>query len=96
MSVTITGVTAGQTYYIKALDDTTGPGAIGSFGLAINFGSQTLSPVAPPNTVVASQPDQGGGTELDAIVAHFIAITTKHPRSSLAVIRDGAIKCMKT
>ncbi len=33
--------------------------------MLLNFGSQTQSPIPPPNTVVAQQPDQGGGTEND-------------------------------
>ena len=33
----------------------------GGFGLESNFGSVYQPPIAPPNTVVASQPDQVGG-----------------------------------
>jgi len=33
--------------------------------LLANFGSQTQSPIQPPNTVVPSKPDQGGGTTND-------------------------------
>jgi hypothetical protein len=54
-------VTAGQGYYFK-VTAAGGPGSIGAWGLLANFGSQTQSPIPPPNTVVAQQPDQGGGT----------------------------------
>jgi hypothetical protein len=60
ISVTTT-VTAGQGYYYKVLA-AGGPGPIGSYGLLVNFGSQSQPPIQPPNTVVAQQPDQGGGT----------------------------------
>ncbi|MFI5460280.1 MAG: matrixin family metalloprotease [Isosphaerales bacterium] len=54
-------VLSGQGYYFKVLA-AGGPGPIGGYGLLANFGSQTQSPIAPPNTVVAQQPDQGGGS----------------------------------
>jgi hypothetical protein len=57
-------VQAGQGYYIKVLA-AGGPGPIGGYGLLVNFGAQPQSPILPPNTVVASQPDQGGGTSND-------------------------------
>jgi hypothetical protein len=55
-----TSVVAGQSYYFKVLAASTA-GAVGGYGLLVNFGSQTQSPISPPNTVVASQPDRGGG-----------------------------------
>ena len=58
ISVT-TSVAAGQGYYIKVL--AAGGRGVGGYGLLVNFGSQTQSPIPPPNTVVASQPNQGGG-----------------------------------
>jgi hypothetical protein len=61
VSVTVSCVQPGHSFYIR-----TGPNAggelIGGFGLEVNFGSQTQSPIPPPNTVVAQQPDQGGGS----------------------------------
>jgi len=60
ISVT-SSVQSGQGYYYKVLA-AGGPGAIGGYGLLVNFGSQAQSPIQPPNTVVPSQPDQGGGT----------------------------------
>jgi hypothetical protein len=56
-----TPVSAGQTYYIKVLA-AGGYGPIGGYGLLVNMGSQTQSPIPPPNTVVLQQPDLGGGT----------------------------------
>src|SRR5262249_42856559 len=61
ISVTMSGVQAGQGYYYKVLA-AGGPGPVGGYGLLVNFGSQSQPPIPPPNTVVAEQPDQGGGT----------------------------------
>jgi hypothetical protein len=58
---TSTSVSANQVYYIKVLG-VSGPGSIGGYGLLVNFGNHTQPPIAPPNTVVAAQPDQGGGS----------------------------------
>jgi hypothetical protein len=55
-------VQPGQKYYLKVVPGTYGQdGTIGACGLLVNFGSQTQSPIPPPNTVVPDQPDQGGG-----------------------------------
>jgi hypothetical protein len=54
------GVQPGQQYYFKVLQ-AGGPGPIGAYGLLVNFGNQPQSPIPPPNTVVSSQPDVGGG-----------------------------------
>ncbi len=66
VSVTTYGVLSGQGYYYKVLA-AGGPGAIGGYGLLANFGSQAQSPIAPPDTVVAGQPDQGGGSIDNAV-----------------------------
>jgi len=66
ISVTDSSVSTGQGYYIKVLA-ATGYGGIGGYGLLVNFGSQSQSPIAPPNTVVAEQPDQGGGSVTNAM-----------------------------
>jgi hypothetical protein len=58
------GVASGQGYYVK-VTDAGGAAPVGNYGLLLNFGSQVQSPIAPPNTVVAQQPDQSGGTEND-------------------------------
>ena len=41
--------------------------ATGGFGLELNFGSVYQPPIAPPNTVVPQQPDQGGGGQEAAV-----------------------------
>jgi hypothetical protein len=64
-SVTVSAsVQPGQGYYIKVLA-AGGPGPIGSYGLLVNFGSQTHAPISPPNTMVAQQPNGSGGTSND-------------------------------
>ena len=60
VSVSIPNVQAGQTYLIRANGNAAGS-ATGGFGLEVNFGSAYQPPIAPPNTVVLEQPDQGGG-----------------------------------
>jgi Matrixin len=57
-----TSVVAGQGYYFKVLA-AGGPGPIGGYGLLVNFGNQSQSPIPPPNTLVPAQPDQGGGLD---------------------------------
>jgi hypothetical protein len=56
-----TTVAAGQTYYVKVYA-AGGYGPIGSYGLLVNMGSQSQSPIAPPNTLVAQQPNLSGGS----------------------------------
>jgi hypothetical protein len=52
-TVTISGVSAGQTYLVRAIPNA---GAIaGAYALQINAGSGTQAPVPPPNTVVPEQ-----------------------------------------
>ncbi|MGP0064471.1 MAG: hypothetical protein ACLQGP_12850, partial [Isosphaeraceae bacterium] len=67
---TTLSVSSGQKYYFKVLAGGSGTvGTVGAYGLLVNFGSQAQSPIAPPNTVVAQQPDEGGGTISNARVA---------------------------
>ncbi len=54
-------VQAGQSYYVKVLA-AGGAGAVGGYGLLANFGSGSQSPIPPPNTLVPSEPSEGGGT----------------------------------
>jgi hypothetical protein len=61
VTVTVSRVQPGQSYYIRA-DGTAGGNMVGGFGLELNFGSQYQPPIPPPNTVVLEQPDQGGGS----------------------------------
>ncbi len=60
--------TAGETFYIvvRAAGEY---GAIGGYGLELNFGTDYQAPVSPPPTVVAQQPDQGGGPPTNALLA---------------------------
>ncbi|MBV8318282.1 MAG: hypothetical protein JOZ53_25345, partial [Planctomycetaceae bacterium] len=62
--VTVSGIQPGQVWYIKALAGTTEPGGVGAYGLLVNFGSSPQSAIAPPDTVVAAQPDQDPTTSL--------------------------------
>jgi hypothetical protein len=62
VTVTITKVSAGQVYEIRCQGSTTANSGFGEYGLQVNFGSLTQSPIPPPNTVVPSAPDLGGGT----------------------------------
>jgi hypothetical protein len=62
VSYTVNNVEPGQVYYLRATVANYGPSSNGAYGLLVNFGSQAQAPIAPPNTVVASQPDQGGGS----------------------------------
>lgn len=66
VTVSITGVTAGQGFYIRSLAASS-PGAIGAYGLLVNFGSYTQAPISPPNTQVLAAPDQGGGSASDSV-----------------------------
>ena len=60
--------TAGETFYIvvRAAGEY---GAIGGYGLELNFGNNYQAPVPPPYTVVPQQPDQGGGSTTNALLA---------------------------
>ena len=60
-------VTSGQKYYFKVLAAGSGTvGTVGAYGLLVNFGSQSQSPIAPPNTVVTQQANESGGTIANA------------------------------
>jgi hypothetical protein len=61
VSLTISGVTAGQVYYIEAAAAGNGPTQAGNYGLLVNFYSTTQYPIGPPNTYLANQLDHGGG-----------------------------------
>lgn len=63
---TVSGVTPGQVYYIRA-QAASAMGSYGAYGLLVNFGSSPQAPIPPPNTVVLQQPDRGGGSTTDSI-----------------------------
>ena len=62
VSVSIPGVQAGQIYLVRANGNAAGS-PTGGFGLELNFGSASQSPIAPPDTVVPQQPNLGGGSQ---------------------------------
>ena len=49
VSVNISSVAPGQTWYIKAMAAFSGPGNIGAYGLLVNFGSCPQAAIAPPS-----------------------------------------------
>ena len=61
VGVTLTGVTPGRTYLIRARGATSGNSGYGAYALQVNFGSSPLGAVAVPGTVVAQTTDLGGG-----------------------------------
>jgi Matrixin len=56
-----TSVSSGQGYYVKVLA-AAGYGGIGNYGLLVNAGSQSQSPIAPPDTLVPEEPSESGGS----------------------------------
>ncbi len=82
-TLTYSGVTPGQTYYIRASSASTTIGSAGGFALLVNLGSGTLTPVAPPNTTVLNQPDQGGGSQSDTAGHHHGHKSTHNPADTI-------------
>jgi hypothetical protein len=62
VTVTLTNVSPGQVYDIRCQGATTGDSGFGAYGLQVNFSSLSQASIPPPNTTVASAPDQGGGS----------------------------------
>ncbi len=58
----ITNATPNTTYYIRALASTNDVNGVGAYALFVNMGSGILTAFPRAYTVVATQPDQGGGT----------------------------------
>jgi hypothetical protein len=76
VSYSLSGVLAGQTYLIRAMGNSFGD-PTGAFGLEVNFGTATQPPISPPATLVAQQPDLGGGVANTTVVVptNFQSIT---------------------
>jgi hypothetical protein len=90
VSLTLPSVQAGQQYYFKVLQ-AGGPGPIGAYGLLVNFGNQSQAPIPPPNTLVAGQPDQGGGITTNAIVGGNGSAAGGPSRVSLGNLQAWAV-----
>jgi hypothetical protein len=60
-------VSPGEVYYIRASSANGGPGSNGAYALQINLGSGYQPAASPPNTTIAAQPDQGGGSSADSV-----------------------------
>jgi hypothetical protein len=58
---TVTGVVPGQRYYFRTMSATSSITSAGAYAVQVNFGNSYQAPVAPPNTAVPEQPDQGSG-----------------------------------
>jgi hypothetical protein len=61
ISASINNATPNTTYYIRVLGSNGGANGTGAYAMTVNMGSQKTNAVAPPNTVVFAQPDQGSG-----------------------------------
>jgi len=88
VTVSVSGVTPGQKFYIKTMAANGGSTGIGSYGLLVNFGSQTMSPIGPPNTVVASQSDSNNKSLNDSFPVrrnqkHEHHVTHAHVRKTV-------------
>ena len=86
VTTSVTGVTAGQKFYIKTQAAGGGITGGGAYGLLINFGTGTMNSIAPPNTVVLSQPDQGGGSSKERTPIHVGSL--KSTGDSLSIDHD--------
>jgi hypothetical protein len=105
VTATISGVTAGQTYYIKCMAGSGGPAGIGAYGLEVSFGSGTMAPIVSSAQPVAWQPDLGGGAEgqggdghghdhisIGSLNGWGDGLTVRHPLHRSHVHRHGPSK----
>jgi hypothetical protein len=75
-----TSVQPGKGYYIKVFaSGSTGP--IGGYGLLVNFGNLSQSPIPPPNTVVLNRPNQLPGIANNVQITGVDGVTTSVPIS---------------
>lgn len=65
VTITLTGVSTGQLYYIRAGAATNGPGSGGAYGLSVNAGTGTMPAISPPNTVALGGTGMGGSFSED-------------------------------
>ncbi len=65
VSGTVSNVTPGEVFYIKAFSATSTAAAGGNYALEVNFGSNAMAPVAPANTTVAAQTSTGSGSSAE-------------------------------
>ena len=56
VTVVLNGVSAGQTYLIRATANASGAGSAGAYGLTVNAGTGTMPAISPPNTTVSGTP----------------------------------------
>jgi hypothetical protein len=61
-------VSPGQVYYIATCAASGGPTSAGAYGLLINLGTGTMSPIAPPVTTTLDTAGSGGGGYGAAVV----------------------------
>ncbi len=64
VTATINGVNPGSGFYIRAITSTGGPSS-GSYGLLVNFSTQPIDPINPPDTTVPEGESSGGSSNLD-------------------------------
>jgi hypothetical protein len=83
VTVTINNVSAGQVYLIKCKGNTTGDSGFGSYGLQVNFGSQSQAAVTAPDTTMSEQADQGGGTMNESTDGSGATDTTPQDNSAI-------------
>jgi hypothetical protein len=97
VSYTVSGVQPGQTYLFRTFGTTTA-NPTGGYGLEVNFGSVAQPPVAPPNTVVPQQPDQGGGSQFAVVGLLEIASASAVPNmgSGIAVVPMNPLRLAVT
>ena len=67
IATSINYATPNTTYYIKVLGSSAGPTGTGAYAMTVNMGGSGIAQVAPPNTLVYAQPDQGSGSTYERI-----------------------------
>jgi hypothetical protein len=88
VTVTLQSVSPSQVYKIRCQGSTTADWGFGAYGLQVNLGSYSLSPIPPPNTIVAQAPDQSGGTITDD--RHKITVGTLSGIGDNFVVDDNS------